>query len=94
MLCSKEVKLFKENCKGRGVFIDNRKFKENDPITDLYNAVMSKNSTILEGLSKKYFGIGNDSYGKFLNVCNEVRVQYYDSGYISGGSLIVENPVN
>lgn len=92
--CAEEVKFFKENCKGRDAFIDNRKFKENDPITDLYNAVMSKNITILGGLNKEYFDINSDNDGKFLSISNVTKIRYKDGGYISSGRLTVETSVN
>ena len=94
--CAEEVKLFKEKCGNRDVFIDNRKSNGNDPITDLYNAVISKSSTIINGLNekKKYFIVDVDNDGKFLDIGKNFRIRYKDRGYISSGRLIVETPVN
>lgn len=92
--CAEEVKLYKEKCKGGDAFIDNRKLKESDSITDLYDAVMDKSSTIIDGIDKKYFGIFSDNDGKFLNVCSCIKVYYKDRGYISSGDLVVETPVS
>lgn len=92
--CAEEVKLYKEKCKGGDAFIDNRKLKESDSITDLYDAVMDKSSTIIDDIDKKYFGIFIDNDGKFLNVCSSIKVYYKDRGYISSGDLVVETPVS
>lgn len=92
--CAEEVKLFKEKCNGRDAFIDNRKHEENDPVTDLYDAVMDKSSTIIDGIDKKDFGIFSDNDGKFLNVCSRIKVYYKNRGYISSGELVVETPVS
>ena len=92
--CAEEVKLYKEKCKGGDAFIDNRKLKESDSITDLYDAVIDKSSTIIDGIDKKYFGIFSDNDGKFLNVCSCIKVYYKGRGYISSGDLVVETPVS